>query len=147
MKLKNNRGITLLSLTIYISVFMLILVAMTTISTFFFNNINVGSNKDKYVVEFNKFIMFFVADIKNYNSATVTENQVQFINGPVYKYQNGVIYRNDIEIAKNVLGCIFTLNQYNVNSTTKNIINVDLQIGKNDSNIFNKSIDFTLKYW
>ena len=147
MKLKNNKGITLLALTVYIAIFMLIIATMTTISTFFFNNINDGINIHEYVVEFNKFVMFFVADVKNYDSAIVTDNQIQFNNGPVYKYQNGIIYRNDIKIAKNVLKCIFTPNHYNVNNITKNIINVDLQIGKNNGDIFNKNIDFTLKYW
>lgn len=147
MRLKNNKGITLLALTIYIFIFTLIIGVMTTISSFFYGRVYDVVDAPKHVSEFNKFVMFFSTDIKNYNSANVTNTTIDFENGPKYKYQNNKIYRNDVLIAKDILECNFLLKQHNVNTITKNIINVDLKIGKENKSTLNKNIDFTLKYW
>ena len=145
--IKNERGITLSALVIYIFVFMLLLGVMTTISTFFYNGIREVVESPKYISEFNKFSMFFVTDVKNYSKATVTSNTIQFENGPTYQYQNGYIYRDGKAIAKNIMNCNFTASEFNVNSMTKNLINVNVQIGKNDEDSITKNVDFTLRYW
>ena len=147
MYLKNKKGVTLVALTIYILVFVMSIGVITTVSTFFFGRIGEVADTPKHIYEFNKFSMFFVSDIKKYNEATVSDFSVEFKDGPVYKYQNNIIYRNDIVISKNIIYCKFTQKQYNVNTITKNIINVDMKIGNNSNNIVNKNIDFTLKYW
>lgn len=150
MKLKKTenteKGVTLISLIAYIGVFMIIITIMTTISTFFYSNLNSTMSVPQYASEFNKFTMFFVYDIKNNNDATVTSNRIEFENGAIYEYRNNCIYRDDVLIAENVLECTFTKSEYNVNTITKNIINTNLIIGKND-NTFSKNIDFVLKYW
>ena len=143
---KNEKGITLLSLVIIIVVFVIVIGIMTTISTFFFDNISTAMNTPRYVSEFNKFVMFFGIDIKNNTTATVTADTIEFENGTIYEYRNNCIYRNNILIAEDVLSCTFTSDTYNVNSITKNIINTDLTIGRNNST-FEKNIDFVLRYW
>lgn len=143
---KNEKGITLVSLVIYIVIFVVIIGIMTTISTFFFGNIRTTMNVPRYASEFNKFVMFFGVDIKNNNTANVTSTSIEFENGTKYEFKNNRIYRNDLIIAEDVLECTFTSDTYNVNSITKNIINTDIKIGRNDS-IFEKNIDFVLKYW
>lgn len=146
-KIKNNRGVTLLALIVYITIFVLIIGVMTTISSFFYGNINDIIDEPKYVSEFNKFTMFFAIDIKNNVQATVSNNLIKFNDDLVYKYENNCIYRNDLLIAQNILDCKFSLNSpYTVNSVTKNIVNVYMKIGKED-NYFEENIDFTLKYW
>lgn len=146
-KIKNNRGVTLLALIVYITIFVLIISVMTTISSFFYGNINDIIDEPKYVSEFNKFTMFFAIDIKNNVQATVSNNLIKFNDDLVYKYENNCIYRNDLLIAQNILDCKFSLNApYTVNSVTKNIVNVYMKIGKED-NYFEENIDFTLKYW
>ena len=148
MQIKTNqKGITLTSLVEYISVMMIVIATMTTISTFFYSNISEVVDTPKYLSEFNKFTMFFVTDIKNYRNANVTSNTIEFEGGPTYKYQGNAIYRNDVKIAKYVMNCNFTLSQYNVDSKSKNIINVDMQIGKNAEKSVQKNVDFVLKYW
>lgn len=143
---KNEKGITLVSLVIYIVIFVVIIGIMTTISTFFFGNVSTTMNVPRYASEFNKFVMFFGVDIKNNNSANVTATSIEFENGTKYEFKNNRIYRNDFIIAEDVLECTFTSDTYNVNSITKNIINTNIKIGRNDS-IFEKNIDFVLKYW
>ena len=145
--IKNQNGITIASLVIYIAIFTLVIGIMTTISTFFYSGIGEVVDTPKYLAEFNKFSMFFVTDVKNYNSATVSENKIQFENGPTYSYDGTYIYRNEKMICRNIMNCVFTSKTYNVNTTTKNLINVSMQIGKNDEESITKNVDFTLKYW
>lgn len=146
-KIKCEKGITMTSLVIYMVVFILLIGVLTTISTFFYSNIGEIVDTPKYVYDFNKFVMFFGVDIKNYNNAVVTTNSIQFEGGPTYIYQNNAIYRDNVLIAENIIACNFNLSQYTVSSTNKNIINVDIQIGKSQADCMTKSVDFTLKYW
>ena len=143
---KSEKGVTLLILVVYIIIFVMIIGTMTTVSTFFFGNISESMNTPSYASEFNKFAMFFVVDIKRNNSATVSSDSVTFADGTKYLFSNNRIYRNDVLIAEEVLNCTFTSKTYNVNAITKNIINANITIGKTN-NIFNKDIDFVLKYW
>ena len=148
MQIKTNqKGITLPSLVAYISILMIVIAAMTTMSTFFYKNISGVVDTPKYLSEFNKFSMFFVADIKNNSNANVTSSSIEFENGPTYKYQGNAIYRNDVKIAEYIMSCDFTLSQYNVDTTSKNIINVNMQIGKTAEKSVQENVDFVLKYW
>lgn len=144
---KEERGVTLTALTIYMIIFTLVIGVLTTVSTFFYGNIYEVIDQPKYVTEYNKFIMFFGVDIKNYNSAEVTDTTIKFAGGPTYVYKDNVIFRDDTIIAKNILNCKFSLKTYNVNDLVKNIINVDMMVGKDSEHSLEKSIDFTLKYW
>lgn len=45
------------------------------------------------------------------------------------------------------MSCDFTLSQYNVDTTSKNIINVNMQIGKTAEKSVQENVDFVLKYW
>ena len=144
----NEKGITLTSLVIYVLAFSIVMGVMTTISVFFYGNVGKANNTPKYLGEFNKFTMFFVADIKNYNSATVTSTTREFENGPTYIFKDEAIYRNDIKIAKYIMNCTFTAEEpYKVGTVSKNIINVNMKIGKNDNNYVTQNVDFTLRYW
>ncbi len=148
MQIKTNqKGVTLVSLVLYVIALTIVVAIMTTMSTYFYTNIGGVLHTPKYLAEFNKFTMFFVTDVKGYSSATVTSDTIQFENGPTYKYQDGEIYRNDLKIAEYIMDCDFSMWQYTVNSFSKNIINVNLKIGESEEEYFIQDIDFTLKYW
>ena len=149
MQIKTNqKGITLTSLVIYMMALTIVMAAMTAMSTYFYDNIGEVLDTPKYLGEFNKFTMFFVADIKNYSSATVTDTTIEFENGPTYVFKNGGIYRNDFKIADYIMSCTFTEEEpYKVGTISKNIINVNMQIGKNENRSVTQNLDFTLKYW
>lgn len=144
--MKSEKGITLTSLVVYIIVATLIISTMAMVSTFFFNNVSLVKDQEKYAPEFNKFAMFFVEDVKGNKQATVTTNKVIFADGNTYTYDSNEakIYRNDTVIAKNVELISFTLTQETStkNNTTKNIITVKFVMGE-----FNKTMDFVLRYW
>ena len=101
----------------------------------------------KYISEFNKFSMFFIADVKrNPDVSSLTKTTIEFMDGTTYRYENKTIYRNDQKIAGDVKSLAFTNSDYTVNSVTKKIINVDTTLGSGNEEM-NRNIDFVLKYW
>ena len=103
--MKSENGITLTSLVIYIVVATIVIGTMAIVSSFFFSNMNLIKDQDQYAVEFNKFNMFFVNDVKNNKTAQIQANQIIFEDGTTYQYsaENKSIYRNNVEVAKQIL--------------------------------------------
>ena len=144
--MKSEKGVTLMSLVIYIAVATVVICAMGLLSSYFYDNINLIKTDSNYVVEYNKFNMFFVQDIKNNTTADVTTDSITFADGTKYQYKDKKIYRNDEEIAVNVKNATFSSDTYKVNDITKNIIIVNLNIGE-DEKEYQKEIEYVLKYW
>ena len=146
--MKAEKGITLTSLVIYVLVATLLIGMTAMISSFFFSNMNLIKDMDKYAPEFNKFSMFFLEDVKKNSSAEVTGgNQVTFADGTIYVYNSSkkAIYRNDTKITEKVEGVVFSSSTEQVSNTTKQIINVKMIVGgeQNSPN----GIEYVLKYW
>lgn len=145
--LKENKGITLTSLVIYIIVFIIIIAIMANISNYFYSNIEGIKDSPKYVDEFNKFSMFFVADVKrNTEVVTISEDSLQFADGTKYEYRDESIYRNNEKISKYVKSFSFEKKPYVVNSFSKTLINVSSIFGTDKEQI-TRNVDFVLRYW
>ncbi len=147
--MKSEKGITLTSLVIYVIIATILISSLALLSSFFFSNMSLVKAQDQYAPEFNKFCMFFIGDVKNNKSATVTDTQVVFEDGTKYEYKESekAIYRNDKKIAKRIQSIKFTSLEegYKVGNTTKQTITVNISIGSKKT--FDDSIEFTLKYW
>ena len=147
--MKSQKGITLTALVIYIMVATIVIATMAIVSSFFFSNINLVRDQDKYAIEFNKFNMFFVNDVKNNKTAQVQTHQITFEDGTIYEYnvEDKCVYRNDIKVAELVQELTFTSDTYQVENTTtvKNLVRVYMSIGKREN--FQKEIEYVLKYW
>jgi len=145
--LKGEKGITLTSLVIYIIVFVIIIAIMANISNYFYSNIGEIKDSPKYVAEFNKFSMFFIADVKrNTEIVTISEDSLQFADGTKYEYRDNSIYRNNEEISKYVKSFSFEKKPYVINSFSKTLINVSSTFGTDNEQI-TRNIDFVLRYW
>lgn len=145
--MKSEKGVTLTALVVYMIMFTIVLSIMSTISSHFYKNIAEIKDSPQYIAEFNKFSMFFVADVKrNSEINTITDTTLEFADGTSYRYENGSIYRNDKKIAKYIKSFKFTQTNHTVNSTTKKIVNVNTILG-NKSESMTRDIDFVLKYW
>lgn len=145
--LKGEKGITLTSLVIYIIVFVIIIAIMANTSNYFYSNIGGIKDSPKYVAEFNKFSMFFIADVKrNTEIVTISEDSLQFADGTKYEYRDNSIYRNNEEISKYVKSFSFEKKPYVINSFSKTLINVSSTFGTDNEQI-TRNIDFVLRYW
>lgn len=145
--MKSEKGITLTALVAYITVFVIIITIMTIISSYFYRNVSKIKDSDKYILEYNKFSMFFIADVKkNTDTKSITTNSLEFLDGTLYVYKNNAIYRNNERIAKHIKNFAFTVSDYTVDNFTKKIVKVDTTLGNENSQI-TRNMDFVLKYW
>ncbi len=144
--MKSDKGVTLIALVIYIAVFTIVVSTMGLLSSYFYNNMHLIKDDASYVVEYNKFNMFFIQDVKHNSTATIENNVIKFEDGTIYEYKSNSIYRNDKEIAANVKSATFNLKTYKVENTTKNLILVNLNIGEGEKE-YQKEIEYVLRYW
>jgi hypothetical protein len=146
--MKNQKGVTLVALVIYVVVFSIVMAILAVITNFFHTNVIYVQDQANYAPEFNKFNMFFIEDVKTNREATVVGNTIEFGDGTSYYFslEQKAIYRDGKRIAKDVQAVTFKTSTETVRNTTKNIINVNISIG-NENDLFNKSIDYTLRYW
>ena len=147
--MKQEKGITLLSLTLYMVVLVMVIAMLAIVSDMFFTNTNYINESGKYISEYNKFNMYFIEDVKNNKDVTgVTENEIVFEDGTTYTYKEGPdygIYRNKVKICSNIALCKFNKTQKAEDSVTKNIIGVTIAIKSSKSFIIEN--DYVLKYW
>ena len=69
--MKSDKGVTLMALVIYIAVFTVVVSSMALLSSYFYNNMHLIKDDANYVVEYNKFNMFFIQDVKHNSTATI----------------------------------------------------------------------------
>lgn len=132
--MKSQKGITLISLTIYVIVMAVVIGVIAIISTFFYSNMNDISSTIDPMTEYTKFNSFFSDEVNHSNIKILKcgttdngQNYIAFNNGVQYTYvpTNKAIYRNQVEIARNVDKCTFTADINN----GKNIVKVQFEAG------------------
>lgn len=146
---KSNKGITLLALTVYIAVILIIIGLMASLRGFFFNNVSILQNSARYADSFDNFNSNFVKDVKSSKHAVIDGNTIIFDNGAVYNYNQDDkgVYRNKIKIATNVNEFSATNKTIIVKGTTKELVVIKIGIGDSQDMTFYKNISYTLKYW
>ena len=115
--LKSEKGVTLLTLTIYIIVLTAIVGIMAGVSSLFYNN------------ETAKTIKFEDGTEYKYNE---TEK---------------CIYRGEFKVASNVQYFSVTNSTKTVDNFQKNILSVKIIVGDSTQNLINQKIDYVLRYW
>lgn len=149
--IKSEKGITLTALIVYIIVLSIVMGIVTSISTFFYDNIFIIRDSAKYASEFDKFNSFIVIDVKNNMKVNVdSENKtIIFEDGTTYVYnQNDKgIYRGKVKVATNVSRLECSKKIITVNNIDKQILSIDIVIGNSKKTLVNKKIDYTLRYW
>ncbi len=140
--MKKCKGITLMSLIIYISVLFIIIGIMSSIIKNFYEN-NTGINdRTKEILEFNKFNTYFLKEIKktgNKVESTIKQeekNYILFKTGNSFSLRNGIIYYNNIKICDGVSDLSF-----NYNPNEENIISAKVTF----NNSFSKEITYKIE--
>lgn len=139
--MKSEKGITLISLTIYIITMVVVLATVAVISTYFYTNISETSDTMDPLTEYTKFNRFFSEEVNRSNIKVLEceSHYIAFDNGVQYSFiaNNKGIYRNQVKIAKEVTNCTFL---YEIKNG-KNIVVVTIQIGNSNP----KRVEYTLK--
>lgn len=130
--MKNEQGITLIALIVYIILMTFVVASVTTITNSFYNNINEMDKTSESAVAFAKFNMYFINDIKAKGAQIAMDvsnsNQVQisFTNKDEtvkYSVQNKTLYRDKIKICDKVNDVSITANKDTGIITVKLLIN------------------------
>lgn len=147
--MQSEKGITLISVTIYIIVMLIIIAVISVLTSYFYTNVEINSTKDtlnQQYVKFNSFLaeevnkkgnkILEIGETEN-NSDSGNQKYILFSSGNQYTYvpQNQSIYINKVKIAENITDCIFEKGEQNAKTTIKVIIK---------SENFEKSTTYTL---
>ena len=134
MKFKNNKGITLISISAYI-VIMLVIIALIAV---FKNNINTTIDEmDQYtsaVPQINLMHMYMLNETNTKHNGIVKKsadgNYIEFGSGNYYFFDKGKVYKNETKIM-DIPGCKFDV----IQEGTKSYIEVHLYLEENTNNI------------
>ena len=139
--MKKQSGITITSLIIYVIVMVIVIAILSSIiNSFYNNNKNMSVNTDE-IIEFNKFNMYFLKEVKKAQNKVedIKENYILFSSGNVFSFYNNKIYYNDIEICKDINNLSFKTAK-NGDGIDNTIIYVTLTIKD-----FTKSINYKIE--
>ena len=139
--MKNEKGITLTSLVIYIIALTIIVIMFGVMRNNFENSVKDISQESNLESEFNKFNLYFTKDIKIEGNKAVLDgqNKITFSSGSSYEFINeekNVVYKNsdkEIKILRNVNSCTFATTIDT--DTAKTIITVSILFEGADSAI------------
>ena len=136
--MKDNKGITLAVLVMYICVMMVVLSIMSLMTAEFYNNTETVNENVQEIIEFNKFNNYFLKEVKTKNNkvAECNNKYILFITGNIFRIDNGIIYFNNTKVCENVRGTNFSFNE-----EESNIIKVTLTF----KNGFSKTIRYVLE--
>ncbi len=139
--MKTQRGITLISLTVYIIGMALVVGMISLMSTYFYTNMGSMTNTMDPVIEYTKFNSFFSEEVNHDNIKVLAcqNNYIVFDNAVQYTFieENKGIYRNKVKIVKQVESCTFQTKIQN----GKTVIDIHLKIGQDEE----KKTSYTLR--
>ena len=126
--MKNNKGITLISLMMYI-IGMVAIAAIISVAVSFYNkNVLTMNDTSDVNMEFNKFDTKMVQETKTAGNQVeaVTTNTIKFTSGNTYTFQDNRIYQNEIVISNYVKEFIAKLET----EGSKQILRIYILLGK-----------------
>jgi len=147
--LKSQKGISLISLTIYIIALTIIVSMVSVISTYFYKNMNASTETIDPLIEYTKFSSFF-SDEANHENIKVLDNKtateedntsyIAFDNNVQYTFipENNAIYRNKVKICREVEYCNF---EHKIKNG-KNMVTVTIRMLSTEKD---RIVDYTLK--
>ena len=111
--MKSQKGVTLISLTIYIIVMVILVAIITTLTTYFYKNVEASSEQDDINKQYTKFLNYFSEEINKEDNEIIEISEdktyVIFSSGNQYTFveENNAIYQGMIKIVSNIEKCKF----------------------------------------
>ena len=126
-KLGSNKGITMMSLIIYITSFLVIVGVVAGITAFFYGNASLMTQELYSASDYNKLNLYLVKEseqVGNKVNKPVTTGELAFSNGDKFKYDssNHLLYYNSVCICEDIQG-FETTTDY---TTGKEVVNVKI---------------------
>lgn len=148
--MKKQNGITIISLILYIAVMLIVLVIMSSVISSFYDNVNgLNVNADK-IIAFNKFNVYFLKEVKQYNNKVDTikseknSSYILFTSGNSFLFNSDTncVYYNNLKICENVKDIKFAYGKIvsEEDVEDKSIIKVTL-----DFENFSKTMNYKLE--
>ena len=118
--MRTEKGVTLISVIIYVIVMLIMVSVMTVLTGYFYQNIDLTSTTESFNQQYTRFNTYFVQDINRKGIEVLETNEeetdsnaqkyIVFSSGNQYTFikQNKAIYMNTIKIANNIEECTFT---------------------------------------
>lgn len=142
MNIKSNKGVTLVSLGVYV----ILMLAIVAILSTFKDNIETSiDNMEGYiseVPEINKMHMYMLGETNVENNKISKKNAdgtyIEFTSGNSYMFKDNKIYKNSVIIFSDITNCTFDVKEEN----NHNVLYVNLQLGNEDG--INKKLKYVM---
>ena len=118
--MRSEKGVTLISVTIYIIVMLIIIAVISVLTSYFYTNIDINSISVDLNQEYTRFNSYFTEEVNKKgnkildigetenSSGNVKQRYIVFSSGNQYTFiPNQGIYVNQIKIAENITDCTF----------------------------------------
>lgn len=146
--MNNNKGITLMSLVLYVAVMVIVIGVMGAILSDFYNNNNTMQEDTEDILKFNKFNTYFLKEIKSFGNAvdSIDEdgNYILFTSGNSVSFSNNKVYYNTKEICNGVESINIAFRKFQNDEgeeiEDKTIIDINFKLKK-----FNKVISYKIE--
>lgn len=120
--MKKERGITLISVIIYVISMLIVISIIATITGFFYKNVNTDTTSQDIMSQYSKFNSIFSVEVNRYGNRIlevgteegiskkqgedefISGTYIVFSSGNQYTFQNNSLYKNNMKIAENVQG-------------------------------------------
>lgn len=138
--MRTEKGVTLITVTIYIIVMLIMISIITVLTSYFYKNVDIQSISQNFNQQYTKFNSYFVKEVnkrgnkvvdiqsvsipqdeeENAETNTSQQNYIVFSSGNQYTYipKNQGIYMNKVKIAQNITGCTFATHKEENGKTT-----------------------------
>lgn len=141
--MKSERGVTLVSLIVYVIAMLITVTVVTIVTSYFYKNVDIEPEKYTYFSEFTKIETYFaeeanieenkVLQVSSPVSDSITQQYLALSSGNQYTYikNNKAIYKNNVKIASGVEKCEFQ----NMYKNGKEAIKVTVKIQEKEKEI------------
>ena len=139
--MKSQKGITLISLIVYIIAMTIAVTIMSVLTSYFYKNVDITGKEINPITEYLKFETLFVEEVNNKNIKVLEckDNYIVFNNSIQYTFvpENRAIYKNKVRICRNVENCTFS---YDIKNN-KEIVTINMKIEDGEP----KNVEYVLK--
>lgn len=122
--MKSEKGVTLISVIIYVIAMLIIIAVITVLTSYFYTNVDLNSASEDLNQQYTKFNSYFTEEVNRKGNKILEIGETQnneeegpqkyiiFSSGNQYTYipANKGIYMNTVKIAENITDCTFEKN-------------------------------------